>query len=235
MPFDIDSVDCWVFDLDNTLYPASCHLFAQIDQRMAAFISARLGLADAEARRLQKDFYVRYGTTLAGLMAEHAVPPHDFLDFVHDIDVSGLTPDARLQRAIAQLPGRRYIFTNGSTSHARNVAGQLGIFDLFDDVFDISASGFQPKPRPEPYHLFLDRHGVDPARAAFFEDMPENLLVPYTHGMRTVLVQSDAPWFDDEPAAKRPARIGEHFAHVHHVTADLTGFLVQLTSPQGQP
>lgn len=222
-------IDTWIFDLDNTLYPADCHLFKQIDARMAEFIELRLECDPQHARFLQKDWYARHGTTLAGLMKEHDVPPGDFLDYVHDIDLTPVSPNEALREAIAALPGRRYIFTNGSVRHAENVAGKIGILDLFDDLFDIEAGGFTPKPHPPAYDVFSGRFGIKPTSSAFFEDMPQNLEVPYAVGMQTVLVQSTAEWFEDEPEDKRPARPGDSFEHVHHVTDDLTGFLGDLT------
>lgn len=218
-------IDTWIFDLDNTLYPAESNLFHQIDRRMASFIEETLDCCADSARRLQKGYYVSHGTTLAGLMIEHGVKPEDFLDYVHDIDLGPLTPDPALGEAIDRLEGKRYIFTNGSVKHAENVAGHLGILDHFHGIFDIAAGEYRPKPYPEPYRLFLDRFGVDPERAAFFEDMEANLRVPHEKGMTTVLVQSDAKWLDDEPAEKRPARPGQAFPHVHDTTTDLTGYL----------
>ncbi|MEM9233727.1 MAG: pyrimidine 5'-nucleotidase [Pseudomonadota bacterium] len=225
-----EGVDQWIFDLDNTLYPADCHLFKQIDQRMASFIEARLEVDSTRAKFLQKDWYARHGTTLAGLMREHDVPPKEFMDYVHDIDLTPVTPNAMLREAISALPGKRYIFTNGSVQHAENVAGKIGVLDLFDGVFDIEAGGYTPKPHAPAYDDFIGRFDIKPARAAFFEDMPQNLEVPYQIGMKTVLVQSDAEWFADEPQDKRPARPGDSFPHVHHVTDDLTGFLGNLTT-----
>lgn len=222
-------IDIWIFDLDNTLYPADCHLFGQIDRRMTSFISGRLGCPADEARILQKDWYARHGTTLSGLMLEHDIPPKDFLDYVHDIDLSPVSRNEGLRTAIDALPGRKYIFTNGSRQHAENVSRKIGIDDLFHDMFDIEAGDYKPKPHAPAYDAFIDRFGVDPRRAAFFEDIHQNLSVPFEAGMTTVLVQSEAAWFEDEPGGKRPARPGETYPHVHHVTDDLTGFLGEIT------
>lgn len=228
-------VDEWIFDLDNTLYPADCNLFAQIDSRMTAFIAEMMDLPTDEARKVQKDYYVRYGTTLSGLMICEGIKPEAFMDYVHDIDLTPVQENGPMRAALKALPGKRYIFTNGSIKHAENVASKIGILDLFDGLFDVAAADFTPKPHAPAYDAFTVRFGVDPSRAAFFEDMPQNLEVPHAAGMRTVLVQSDVQWFDDEPAAKRPARPGDCFAHVHHVTSDLTGFLSELTTPPPEP
>ncbi len=223
---DLRHVESWVFDLDNTLYPAECHLFAQIDARMADFIRETIGVDLAEARRLQKHYYVEYGTTLAGLMAEHGTSPDAFLDYVHDIDHTVVPEDAGLRRAIADLPGRRYIFTNGSVSHAEKTLARIGLQGLFDDIFDIRAAGWTPKPHRETYEKFLVATGVRARESAMFEDLAHNLKAAHALGMTTVLVCQNAAWFADEPAAKRPARPGDiHGAHVDHVTDDLAAFL----------
>ena len=230
-PSALARTETWIFDLDNTLYPADCHLFRQIDARMAEFIEQLLDLDRTDARRLQKDYYVQYGTTLSGLMREHGVSPHDFMDFVHDIDVSHVPENPDLAAHIRRLPGAKYIFTNGSVAHAENVIGKIGLADLFDDIFDIEAADFTPKPHADAYHRFLRRTAIRARSAAMFEDLAHNLAAPHELGMATVLVQSDAAWMHDEPAAKRPARLGEDAAdHVHHVTDDLTAFLGEVVA-----
>ncbi len=215
-------VRAWIFDLDNTLYPAECNLFAQVDQRMGEFISAYLGVPFDEARRLQKDYYRTFGTTLAGLMQVHGLEPKAFLDYVHDIDVSMLPPAPELGAALDRLPGAKYIFTNGSRAHAENVAGRLGILDRFDAVFDIGAAGYVPKPDPAAYRAFLKAHGVRAREAAMFEDLPHNLEAPHALGMLTVLVHSCYP---DHPIQQSIAAWERPPPHVHHMTQDLAGFL----------
>ena len=225
---DLRHIETWVFDLDNTLYEAECRLFAQIDARMTAFIRERLDLDHEDARRLQKQYYVDYGTTMRGLMHEHDVCPERFMDYVHDIDLAPITHNPALAAAIEALPGRKFIYTNGSARHAENVAGALGVFHLFEEVFDIKAAGYTPKPLRAPYEKFLAAHDVEPARAVMFEDIAHNLEAPHALGMTTVLVCSDAAWLADEPQAKRPAHPNDavdDVPHVHHVTDDLTAFL----------
>lgn len=222
---DLTHVESWVFDLDNTLYSADCQLFAQIDARMTEFICGRFDMAHDEARRMQKAYYVEYGTTMSGLMTRHDVCPDEFLEYVHDIDVSVVHENLDLGTALAALPGRKFIFTNGSVKHAENVAGALGVLHHFDEIFDIKAAGYAPKPRREPYEKFLSSHGITPRGAVMFEDIVQNLETPHALGMTTVLVHSDAAWLDDEPHEKRPARRGDNAAHVHYVTDDITAFL----------
>ena len=159
-------VDTWIFDLDNTLYPASCNLFAEVDQRMGAYIAKTIGVPFEHARHLQKAYYRQFGTTLAGLMKVHKLPPGPFLDYVHDIDLSVVPELPELAAAIAALPGRRLIFTNGSRRHAENVATKLGVLHLFEDICDIAALEYVPKPEREAFDRLLKLHAIAPARAA---------------------------------------------------------------------
>jgi putative hydrolase of the HAD superfamily len=223
-----DHIETWVFDLDNTLYPPSTKLFELIDQRMTHFIAARLGIDGLSARALQKQYYRHYGTTLRGLMTVEGVDPHEFLDFVHDIPHDRLTADPALAEAIANLPGRRFVLTNGSRGHAERCADTLGLHHLFEDFFDIAAADFVPKPEPAAYARFVARFAVDPARAAIFEDLAGNLRAPHALGMTTVLVRPHG-----EDVAERMAHVddGIQGPHVDHVTDDLTGFLAGLIPP----
>ena len=185
-----ENVDVWIFDLDNTLYPAHCNLFAQVDVRMGEFISNLLGVDRAEAKRIQKSYFKEYGTTLNGLMNCHNMAPEPFLDYVHDIDVGVVDPDELLNTTLGQLQGTKYVFTNGSVRHAENVLGRLGIQHHFADIFDIVAADYVPKPAPDTYTRFLEATSVDPRRSAMFEDIARNLEHPHTIGMTTVLVRS---------------------------------------------
>jgi len=178
----------WVFDLDNTLYPHHSNLFSQIDVKMTAYVGELLALPREEARKLQKELYLEYGTTLNGLMTRHGIDPDDFLEKVHDIDYSWLVPDPVLGTAIRQLPGRKFIFTNGDRRHAERTARQLGILDHFDDIFDIVAAGLNPKPARQTYEKFAALHAVTGHNAVMFEDLARNLEVPKALGMTTVLV-----------------------------------------------
>lgn len=214
----------WVFDLDNTLYPATCDLFAQIDVRMTDFVSRYLSVDPVTARSLQKQYLVDHGTTLNGLMQVHGMAPHEFLDYVHDIDLSPVSADPLLARNIAALPGRKLIYTNGSRRHGERVVEKLGLAGLFEDIFDITASGFAPKPKPESYARLLARHNFDPGRAVLFEDLARNLAPAAQLGFTTVLVHSAKDW-SHEPADVRPAGAETPPDHVHHATDDLAGFL----------
>jgi len=219
------AVDTWVFDLDNTLYPHHVNLWQQVDERIRDYIAAFLQIPPAEAFRVQKEYYKRYGTSMRGLMTEHGMAPDDFLDFVHQIDHSPLEPNPTLGRAIARLPGRKLILTNGTRRHAQAVLARLELEQHFDDVFDIVAAELEPKPSPQTYARFLKAHAVDPARAAMFEDLARNLEVPHALGMTTVLV---VPEHTREVFREDWELEGRDAPHVDHVTEDLAGFLERL-------
>src|ERR1700738_3789033 len=171
----LDHIETWVFRLDNTLYPHHVNLWQQVDKRIGEFVSAWLKVSAEEARRIQKDYYRRYGTTMRGMMTEHGVRADDYLAYVHQIDHSPLEPNPAMGAAIAKLPGRKLILTNGSTDHAGAVLNRLGLTAHFEAVFDIIAAELEPKPAPQTYHKFLERHAVDPARSAMFEALARNL------------------------------------------------------------
>lgn len=224
-PSDFAHVREWVFDLDNTLYPHHSNLFAQIDVKMTAYVSELLQLPSDEARKVQKDFYKRYGTTLQGLMANYEVDPDDFLEKVHDIDYSWVAPDPALGDAIKALPGRKFIFTNGDRRHAERTARQLGVLDHFDDIFDVVAADLVPKPAAETYDKFRALHRVDCEHAAMFEDLARNLVTPKVLGMKTVLVVPH----NFEPAFTEIWEQDAEHDQVDFVTDDLAGFLRALT------
>jgi putative hydrolase of the HAD superfamily len=216
-------IDDWIFDLDNTLYPARCNLFAQVDRRIGHFIEQHLGLDADAARQLQKRYFRDYGTTLHGLMAHHQIDPTTFLEFVHDIDITPVPPSPSLDLALANLPGRKLIFTNGSIAHAERVMARLGVRRHFEGVFDIVAAGYVPKPDPATYARLVRRHAIRPERAVMIEDLPRNLRPAAALGMTTVLVQTGEEW----------AQVDAEGGHIHHVTDDLVAWLAD-NAPQRQ-
>ena len=226
-PRGFSAVETWVFDLDNTLYPHHLNLWQQVDDRIREYIVNFLSVTKEDAFRMQKDYYRRYGTTMRGLMAEHGLEPDDYLEFVHQIDHSPLEPNPLLGAAIETLPGRKLILTNGTRKHADAVMQRLEIHQHFEDVFDIAAADLDPKPLPQVYDRFLTRHGVDPKRAAMFEDLARNLEVPHALGMTTVLV---VPEGSREVFREEWELAGRDAPHVDHVTDNLTGFLQGLTA-----
>ena len=205
-------VTTWVFDLDNTLYPPRMRLFDQIEARMVAYVMSKLNVDRAEADRLRRVYWQEYGTTLAGLMAEHDLDPVPFMVDVHDVDFSILTPDPVLRQRIAQLRGRKIIYTNGSAPYAGNVLAARGLDGLFDDIYGVEHASYRPKPEAAAFEQVFARAKLEPKRAAMFEDEARNLAVPHALGLRTVHVAPNA-----EPAA-----------HIHHHTDDLSGFLAQV-------
>jgi putative hydrolase of the HAD superfamily len=221
-PRGFGHVETWVFDLDNTLYPHHLNLWQQVDGRIRDYVANFLKITHDEAFRLQKDYYRRYGTTMRGLMEEHGLVPDEFLELVHQIDHSPLTPNPALGAAIAKLIGRKFILTNGTREHADAVLRRLEIGEHFDEVFDVRAAELEPKPRPKVYERFLARHSVEPKTAAIFEDLARNLEVPHALGMTTVLV---VPQGAQVVLREDWELTGRDAPHVDHVTDDLAGFL----------
>ena len=220
LPGRLSGVNCWLFDMDNSLYQASVNLFAQIDRKMEAYVGQLLGLGRDEARALQKRYFHEHGTTLKGLMLSHQVDPYHFLSFVHDIDTSVLDPNPRLRAALMKLPGRRIVFTNGDRPYAERVLGAIGILDCFEDIHDIHAMDYHPKPDPRAYSGLCAAHGVDPARAFFVDDMAHNLKPAHALGMVTGWVNNGSERGDH----------GHSPDFIDHEIADLTDWLEELTA-----
>ncbi len=212
----------WIFDLDNTLYPASSNLFDQVDARMQAFIVEHLKLPPDQAKATQKHFYRTYGTTLRGLMEVHGMAPEIFLDYVHQIDLTVIAANPALDRALAGLVGRKLIFTNGSVQHAQNVMSRLGIAHHFEIIFDIAAAGYVPKPDRASYDLLLQRHAIDATKACMVEDLPRNLVPAHAVGMTTVLVAGN----------HELTEIDAEGPHIHNRTDDLPDWLARAGAVQ---
>jgi putative hydrolase of the HAD superfamily len=219
---DFRHIENWIFDLDNTLYPASCRLFDQMHERMGEYVMRHFRVEYGEAKRIQKALFHKNGTTLRGLIVEHNHAPEGFLDYVHDIDYTPVRYDPALIAALERLPGRKLVFTNGTTAHARRVMERLGVAEAFHGVFDIVDSAHIPKPQRTPYEKFLKDHDVDARTSAMFEDIARNLEVPHEMGMVTVLVASE----DNEDA--KLLNGSQPLPHVDHVTDDLAAFLAAL-------
>jgi len=218
-PVNIADVETWIFDLDNTLYPASCDLFAQIDVRMRDYVSEFLDLESEEAYRKQKEYFRQYGTTLRGMMMCHDMDPHEFLDHVHDIDVNPVLPSPDLDAALERLPGRKLIFTNATVDHAERVMERLGVSRHFDGIFDIRRTNFIPKPEPAIYDLLIEYYGIDPKKSVMVEDISRNLAPAAALGMTTVWIKTDTKW----------GHASSDEDHVHHVIDDLKSWLTEIT------
>jgi len=211
----LGEVETWVFDLDNTLYPASSGLFPRVQERMNDYICQLLSVSLDEAKALRAQYFREHGTTMHGLMAVHRIDPHEFMAFVHDVDLSCVPANPELVAALGGLSGRKLIYTNGSVPHAENLLRHLGINHHFDDIFDIVASEFAPKPAMAPLRVFVDRFGVKPAGALMVEDMAKNLAPAAEIGMTTAWVRTNVDW----------AAIASDADHINYVVEDLAGFL----------
>lgn len=216
IPGDLDHVDCWVFDLDNTLYCSRRYdLFPAMGEKMQLFIEQFMGVNGDEAAALRERFSNDYGTTLRGLMVEHKIRPEDFLDFVHDLDLDQIKPEPGLDAALGQLPGRKVVFTNATVKYAEEIMNRLGVGHHFDVVFDVAAADFIPKPQMPAYDQFLRATGVSPEKAIFFEDMAKNLAPAAAMGMTTVWVENERPNALPTPACD----------HIHYIAEVLTPWL----------
>ena len=211
----LGEIETWIFDLDNTLYPASCRLFDQVQQKMNQYICERLSLSLDEAAELRRSYFRQYGTTLSGLMAVNRIDPHEFLAFVHDIDLACVPADPALVAALGQLRGRKIVHTNGSVRHAERLLDHLGVSDSFSGIIDIVAAEFQPKPALAGYRLLLQRHAVEPRTAIMVEDIARNLAPAAELGMTTAWMSNAADWAAAESDAD----------YIHHIVEDLAGFL----------
>lgn len=220
----LDHIEAWVFDLDNTLYPASCDLFVQINERMGRFISDFLGVDRGEARRVQKDYFHTYGTTLRGLMENHGMAPELFLDYVHDIDHSPVPASPTLKAALGGLAGPKYVYTNASLGHAERVMARLGVTHLFEDIFHIASADYVPKPEPGAYDRMVSQFGLAPERAILADDIKRNLAPAAALGMTTLWVSSDSEY----------ASMGEAGPHIHYTTEDLADWLAAIAEARGQ-
>jgi putative hydrolase of the HAD superfamily len=222
MPIPTDQVDGWVFDLDNTLYsPLRSDLMPQMHLRMQEFIMREFAVDEAEADRRRQFFYEEYGTTLRGLMEHHNMDPEAFLPYCHQLDLSEMLTDAVLDAALEALPGRKVVYTNATQAHAEAVMERLGITRHFDALFDIKDADYLPKPNAGPYDVFMERFGINPKRAAMFEDTAKNLKPAHDLGMRTIWMRNDRP--STQPDS-------EDDVHIHHVVDDLADFLHQVVA-----
>ena len=191
---DLANIKFWLFDLDNTLYDGATKVFDQVDKKMSKFISKKLNVSIDEARKIQKNYFQEYNTTLNGMIKNHKIDADEFLEFVHDVDLSFLDKDKDLEDEIKKLDGKKIIFTNGSRAHALNVTKRIGIDKLFDGIFDIRDCEFIPKPSKEPYKKLVECYKIEPQYCIFFEDIARNLKPAHELGMKTVWIKNNEPW-----------------------------------------
>ena len=191
---ELTKIKYWLFDLDNTLYAGTTKVFDQVDKKMSKFISEKLSVSIEEAKKIQKNYFHEYNTTLNGMIKNHKIDAEEFLEFVHDVNLDFLQKDKFLENEIMRLNGKKIIFTNGSRAHAENVTKRIGIHQHFDDIFDIIDSNFVPKPAMEPYKKLVEKHKIDPNLCVFVEDIARNLKPAYEMGMKTVWIENEVPW-----------------------------------------
>ncbi len=207
----LGAIDDWVFDLDNTLYPVTGPIWDALGGRMTEFVARATGLPPDEAYALQERYLIEYGATIAGMVKHHGVDPHEFLDYVHDVDVSAVAADAELVALVRALPGRKLVYTNGARAHADRILDRLGAHEAFDGIFALECADLYPKPARESFERLIARYAIDPKRALMVEDTPRNLTTAHELGFATVLLHP-------EPG-------GDFGDHVHHATDCLKGFL----------
>jgi putative hydrolase of the HAD superfamily len=221
---NLSDIKNWVFDLDNTLYSPEEDIFSQIDKRMTEFIISKFNVKEEEAFNIQKKYFLEYGTTLSGLMKRENIDPDEFLEFVHDINLEILKPNIELSKIIKNLPGDKFIFTNGSKKHAENVLKQLEMSGIFDDIFDIKESNFIPKPNINAYLNFIDKTKIEPDVSIMFEDIGRNLEAAKKLGMKTVLIKRNVPIRNDKFKTKDFESLWEDYDFADCITDDLVKF-----------
>ena len=188
---ELTKIKFWIFDLDNTLYSGQTKVFSEVDKKMSSFISEKFNVDLIEAKKIQKEYFYEYGTTLSGLMKKRNVDPNEFLEFVHDIDISWLPEDKLLRDQLIKIKEKKYIFSNGSHAHIENVTKQLGIYGLFDGAFDITDANFVPKPHLDPYKKLIEKFKLDPKQSILIEDIAHNLEQAKNLGMKTCWLEND--------------------------------------------
>ena len=221
---NLSDIKNWVFDLDNTLYSPEEDIFSQIDKRMTEFIISKFNVNEEEAFNIQKKYFLEYGTTLSGLMKRENIDPDEFLEFVHDINLEILKPNIELSKIIKNLPGDKFIFTNGSKKHAENVLKQLEMSGIFDDIFDIKESNFIPKPNINAYLNFIDKTKIEPDVSIMFEDIGRNLEAAKKLGMKTVLIKRNVPMRNDKFKTKDFESLWQDYDFADCITDDLVKF-----------
>ena len=220
---ELIDIKYWIFDLDNTLYSGQTKVFSEVDKKMSAFISEKMNVDLNKAKEIQKKYFYEYGTTLSGLMKQNNIDPHDFLEFVHDIDISWLPKDLKLREELIKIKEKKIIFTNGSHAHVKNVTKQLGIYGLFDGAFDIVDANFTPKPHLDPYEKLIKKFDINPNQSILIEDIAHNLEQAKNLGMKTC-------WLENEEAF---AKKDSNMPYIDYKIKNLPSFLQEINILKG--
>ncbi len=183
-----------LFDLDGVLYQDLEAVFGQVSKKMTKYISNKLNINLDKAKELQRNYFHKYNTSLNGLMIHHDVKPEDFLEYVHDIDLSFMKKDLVLRNELENLKIKKFIFTNGSKEHAKNITKHLGINDLFDGLFDIVDAEFSPKPTAKAFDLMIKKFKINPRETLYIEDIAKNLSIGKERGTITAWLINDEYW-----------------------------------------
>ena len=183
-----------LFDCDGVLYQDLEAVFGQVSKKMTEYISKKLNIDLKKAKELQTNYFHKYNTSLNGLMIHHDIPPREFLDYVHDIDLSFLEKDKTLRYELENIKLNKYVFTNGSKEHVKNITTHLGIDDQFDGVFDIVDAEYHPKPEAKTFDLMVQKFKIDPNETLYIEDIAKNLSIGKERGTITAWLINDEYW-----------------------------------------
>ncbi len=183
-----------LFDCDGVLYQDLDAVFGQVSKKMTEYISKKLNLDLKVAKELQRSYFHKYDTSLNGLMIHHNIPPKEFLDYVHDIDLSFLEKDKTLRKELESINLRKFVFTNGSKEHVNNITTSLGIDDQFENVFDIVDAKYNPKPAAKAFDLMIEKFKIDPKETLYIEDIAKNLSIGKKRGTITAWLINNEYW-----------------------------------------
>ena len=200
-----DSFANWIFDLDNTIYDIKAGLFVKISERITEYIMTKLSFTREEANLVRSDMYKKYGLTLTGLMREYEIDPDEYLDFIHDFMHPELKYEKQLKLSLKNLSGRKFIYTNASQDHAKNILSAMGIEAEFEKILDIKATQYVPKPDPKSYEIMLKSFGIfsnQIENSIFIEDTAKNLKPAKLLGIKTVWMENERNLEDYKENAK---------------------------------
>ena len=210
-------IDTWIFDLDNTLYSADSGIFQQVHKLMGKFIVDHLNLNINEAKKIQRKYYKKHGTTLRGLMDHHGIDPDSFLEEVHNLDYSIVSPNLKLAKNLENLNGKKFIFTNANKKHADIILDKLQIANLFEGIFDIKMANYIPKPEIQTYEKLIETYKITPNKTIMFDDIAKNLVPASKMGFITVWIDVGHENFSDDIASSKK--------YLDHQTKDLSQWL----------